>query len=110
MCQESTDFHFPDLEQQFERIEQEVVKANEWRQQQKLASEEGGDQISVKSSGSSSSEVCPGYHKLGIVKSCVLVNVDKISTDNLTQLLNEKFIVTIRHCKGILIELSTLKS
>ena len=58
VCQESTDFHFPYLEQQFERIEQEVVKANEWRQQQKLASEEGGDQISIKSSGSSSSEVC----------------------------------------------------
>ena len=98
MCQESTDFHFPDLEQQFERIEQEVVKANEWRQQQKLASEESGDQISVKSSGSSSSEVCYGYHKLDRVKSCVLVYVAKISTDNLTQqLLNVKIIVTTRH-------------
>lgn len=51
----STDFHFPDLEQQFERIELDVVKANEWRAAQRLADE--GDRISIKSSGSSSSEV-----------------------------------------------------
>ena len=52
----STDFHFPDLEQQFERIELDVIKANEWRAMQKQADE--GDRISLKSSGSSSSEVC----------------------------------------------------
>ena len=51
----STDFHFPDLEQQFERIEQDVVKANEWRTAQKQTDE--GDRISLKSTGSSSSEV-----------------------------------------------------
>lgn len=54
VCSMSTDFHFPDLEQQFERIELDVVKANEWRAAQRLADE--GDRISIKSSGSSSSE------------------------------------------------------
>ncbi len=63
MCQESTDFHFPDLEKQFERIEAELAHAHEWRTlQQRLAAaaaaeEEGADRVSVKSSGSSSSEV-----------------------------------------------------
>ena len=56
VCQQSSDFHFADLEQQFEQIEQEAIKANEWRAQQKLTAEEG-DKISLKSSGSSSSEV-----------------------------------------------------
>ena len=55
VCQQSTDFHFPDLEQQFERIEKDVIRANEYRAHQKLS--EDGDKISVKSSGSSSSEV-----------------------------------------------------
>ena len=55
VCQQSTDFHFPDLEQQFEKIEFDVMKANEWRTLQKLSEE--GDQISVKSSSSGSSEV-----------------------------------------------------
>ncbi len=56
VCQQSTDFHFADLEQQFERIEQDVMKANEWQASLKV-SEEGADRISVKSSSSSSSEV-----------------------------------------------------
>ncbi|KAI0225809.1 hypothetical protein LSAT2_023442 [Lamellibrachia satsuma] len=54
VCEQSTDFHFPSLEQQFERIEADVLTANEWRAQQKLSEE--GDRISVRSSGSSSSE------------------------------------------------------
>ena len=70
VCQESTDFHFPDLEQQFGMIEQEVFKANDWRQQQKIASEEGGDQISVKSSGSSCSEVCIILQGIYISSTC----------------------------------------
>ena len=55
VCQQSTDFHFPDLEQQFANIEGDVVKANEWRTQKRLS--EDGDRISVKSSSSSSSDV-----------------------------------------------------
>jgi hypothetical protein len=55
VCEQSTDFHFPDLEQQFQRIEQNVMKGNEWRMQQKLLEE--GDKISIKSSGSSGSQV-----------------------------------------------------
>ncbi|XP_064618656.1 protein C12orf4 homolog [Lineus longissimus] len=54
VCEQSSDFHFPDLEQQFQRIEQNVIKGNEWRTQQKLLEE--GDKISIKSSGSSGSQ------------------------------------------------------
>ena len=57
VCEQSTDFHFPDLEQQFTRIEVDVLKGSEWRLQQKQAAEAEGDRISLKSSGSSSSEV-----------------------------------------------------
>ena len=55
VCEQSTDFHFPDLEKQFEKIEFDVIRANEWRNNQKQADE--GDKVSIKSSGSSSSEV-----------------------------------------------------
>ena len=55
VCEQSTDFHFASLEQQFERIETDVIAAQEWQAQQKLSEE--GDRISVRSGGSSSSEV-----------------------------------------------------
>ena len=55
VCEQSTDFHFPSLEQQFERIEADISTANEWTAQRKLSEE--GDKISVRSGGSSSSEV-----------------------------------------------------
>ena len=56
VCEQSTDFHFSDLEQQFEVIDQHVDSACEWRaQQQKLRDD--ADRVSLKSTGSSSSEV-----------------------------------------------------
>lgn len=54
VCEQSTDFHFPDLEQQFAIIEQELALANEHRQQHKLS--EDADKVSLKSSSSTSSE------------------------------------------------------
>jgi len=56
VCEQSTDFHFPNLEKQFENIERNVIRANEWRSNQKMANGEDGDKASIKSSGSSSSE------------------------------------------------------
>ncbi|KAK2167583.1 hypothetical protein LSH36_26g09044 [Paralvinella palmiformis] len=50
VCEQSTDFHFPSLEQQFEVIEEAVLEANEWHQPKRVADD--GDQISVKSTGS----------------------------------------------------------
>ena len=67
VCEQSTDFHFPELERQFQDIEDGVLQANEWRMQQRhhqgavsMSSTEDGDRISLKSSGSASSgsEVC----------------------------------------------------
>lgn len=54
VCEQSTDFHFPDLEQQFAIIEQELALANEHRQQHKHL--EDADKVSLKSSSSTSSE------------------------------------------------------
>ena len=54
VCERSTDFHFPNLEQQFLVIEQQVVKASEVRAAKKLMDE--GDRISLKSTSSSSSD------------------------------------------------------
>ncbi|XP_064617462.1 protein C12orf4 homolog [Liolophura sinensis] len=54
VCEQSSDFHFPDLEKQLQNVEQQVIRANDWRQQQRLSEE--GDKISVQSSGSSSSD------------------------------------------------------
>ncbi|XP_048758931.1 protein C12orf4 homolog [Ostrea edulis] len=54
VCEQSTDFHFPDLEQQFAIIEQELALANEYRQQNKLS--EDADKVSIKSSCSTASE------------------------------------------------------
>lgn len=54
VCEQSTDFHFPDLEQQFAIIEQELALANEHRQQHKHS--EDADKVSLKSSSSTSSE------------------------------------------------------
>ncbi|KAJ8318217.1 hypothetical protein KUTeg_003308 [Tegillarca granosa] len=54
VCEQSSDFHFPDLEQQFAKVEEELVFANEFRSQKKLLEE--SDKISIKSSSSSSSE------------------------------------------------------
>lgn len=55
VCEQSTDFHFPDLEQQFAIIEQELALANEHRHQHKHS--EDADKVSLKSSSSTSSEV-----------------------------------------------------
>lgn len=54
VCEQSTDFHFPDLEQQFAIIEQELALANEHRHQHKHS--EDADKVSLKSSSSTSSE------------------------------------------------------
>lgn len=54
VCERSTDFHFPNLEQQFLVIEEQVTKASEVRAAKKLAEE--GDRISLKSTSSSSSD------------------------------------------------------
>lgn len=53
VCERSTDFHFPNLEQQLTKIEEELKQAAGKRHAQKLTEE--GDKISVKSSSSSSS-------------------------------------------------------
>ena len=55
VCEQSTDFHFPDLDQQFAIIEQELALANEHRQQNKHSDD--ADKASIKSSSSTSSEV-----------------------------------------------------
>ena len=57
VCEQSTDFHFPTLEQQFESIEQAVIEGNEARAQKKMAAEgtTEGDKISIKSVGSAGS-------------------------------------------------------
>ena len=54
VCERSTDFHFPNLEQQFLVIEEQVQKASEVRVAKKLS--EDGDRISLKSTSSSSSD------------------------------------------------------
>ncbi|CAH1795039.1 unnamed protein product [Owenia fusiformis] len=51
LCQQSTEFHFPDLEKQFQAIEENIIAGNEWRQN-KI---EEPDQVSIKSGGSNSS-------------------------------------------------------
>ncbi|XP_013416133.1 protein C12orf4 homolog [Lingula anatina] len=61
ICENSTDFHFPDLESQFQHVEESVIEANKWRAERKL--NEDGDRISVKSSSSGSSET-QGEEKL----------------------------------------------
>lgn len=53
VCEQSTDFHFPSLDQQFTNVDQEMAKANELRAQKKMS--EDGDKISLKSTSSSSS-------------------------------------------------------
>ena len=69
VCEQSTDFHFPNLEQQFEVIEEAVLEANEWRQQKRLTEDvdkisvksTGSDRVSLKSTTSSSSDVSKKY-------------------------------------------------
>lgn len=51
VCERSTDFHFPNLEQQFTKIEEQLKLAADSRK--KIT--EDGDKVSLKSSGSSSS-------------------------------------------------------
>ncbi|KAK3090690.1 hypothetical protein FSP39_013761 [Pinctada imbricata] len=53
VCEQSTDFHFPDLDQQFLIIEHELTLANDYRAQKKQS--EDGDKVSIKSSSSSAS-------------------------------------------------------
>lgn len=56
VCEQATDFHFSDLEQQFTQIEAQMGVANEWRWMRNLSEHDGTDSISVKSSGSSNSD------------------------------------------------------
>lgn len=63
VCEQSTDFHFPDLEQQFAIIEQELALANEHRHQHKHS--EDADKVSLKSSSSTSSEEKNKYLRAG---------------------------------------------
>lgn len=51
VCERSTDFHFPNLEEQFTKIEEQLKLAADTR---KKATEDG-DKVSLKSSGSNSS-------------------------------------------------------
>ncbi|XP_033747327.1 protein C12orf4-like isoform X1 [Pecten maximus] len=53
VCEQSTDFHFPSLDQQFSNVDKEIAKFNELKAQKKMSEE--GDKISIKSSSSSSS-------------------------------------------------------
>lgn len=53
VCERSTDFHFPNLEQQLAKIETQLKHAAEKRHHHKFTEE--GDKISLKSSSSSSS-------------------------------------------------------
>lgn len=52
VCEQSTDFHFPNLEQQFANVEQQLKGVTD--AQRKLVTEDG-DKVSMKSSNSSSS-------------------------------------------------------
>ncbi|XP_067673825.1 FERRY endosomal RAB5 effector complex subunit 3-like [Haliotis asinina] len=54
VCEQSTDFHFSDMDHQMLLIEQEVTKCNDIRVMRRTAEEV--DKISIKSTGSSSSE------------------------------------------------------
>ncbi|XP_060575624.1 protein C12orf4 homolog [Ruditapes philippinarum] len=51
VCERSTDFHFPNLEKQFTKIEEELKTA--WETRRKVA--EDNDKVSLKSTGSASS-------------------------------------------------------
>jgi len=53
VCQQSTEFHMPSLEQQFERMDQSIADAAVWRAKKKASSSEEADRMSIKSSGSS---------------------------------------------------------
>ncbi|OWF51817.1 protein C12orf4-like [Mizuhopecten yessoensis] len=53
VCEQSTDFHFPSLDQQFSNVDKEMAKSNALRAQKTTT--EDGDKISIKSSSSSSS-------------------------------------------------------
>lgn len=55
MCEQSTDFHFPDLGRQLLAIEQAFVQANAVRAVRQLQQQQEGDSVSVHSSGSGSS-------------------------------------------------------
>ncbi len=54
VCEQSTDFHFPTLEQQLEQTENWVLQGNDWRSQRQGGSGnlEDGDGASLRSGGS----------------------------------------------------------
>ncbi|XP_014665687.1 PREDICTED: protein C12orf4-like [Priapulus caudatus] len=57
VCEESTEFHFPDLESQFEAIREDALRANDWRASQKTEQNlECVSSNSTLSSASSNSE------------------------------------------------------
>ena len=56
VCEQSTDFHFANLQQQFESIGQCVVDAKDWRVRKKAASDTESDKMSTKSATSSTSD------------------------------------------------------
>jgi hypothetical protein len=53
VCEQSTDFHFPNLEEQFETVGRCLVEAKDWRMRKKDVE---SDKISAKSSTSSASD------------------------------------------------------
>ena len=55
MCQQSTDFHFADLSQQFEQIEENVLSLSESTSHH--SADELTDCVSLRSGGSLSSDV-----------------------------------------------------
>jgi hypothetical protein len=56
VCEQSTDFHFANLEQQFESIGKCLVEAKDWRTKKKATSDSESDKMSTKSATSSTSD------------------------------------------------------
>ncbi|XP_036370834.1 protein C12orf4 homolog isoform X1 [Octopus sinensis] len=56
VCDQATDFHFLDLEQQFALIESQISLANDWSMLRKSSDPEAVESTSVKSFGSSNSD------------------------------------------------------
>ena len=57
VCEQSTDFHFTDLEHQLEETEESVQMANDDRAPKMRGGSEDLDRLSLRSSGSGASEV-----------------------------------------------------
>lgn len=89
VCEQSTDFHFANLEQQLEKIEQCVLEAKDWKAKKKAAAaNEESDRISLKSSGSASSEV-DHFDELSKII-CRLKNVCKFNCNQMKTIIVKK--------------------